>query len=99
MFIRELHEHGGPQLDVAELRLHLDLSVAMLGLAMMMDAPRNCALSTCPKRPCASSPLDPLLHKNEVARSFLHVFTAFLNLWQKHDFGASLDRMLTHEPR
>ena len=40
----------------------------------------------CP-RPSRLGPLDPVLHKNEVARGFLHVFTAFLNLWQTHDFG------------
>lgn len=75
------------------LRLHLDLSVAMLGLALMMDVP-SLVLSRLPESARASGPLDPLLHKNEVARGFLHVFTAFLNLWHTHDFGASLERLL-----
>ena len=39
-------------------------------------------------------PLDPVFHTNEIARGFLHVFTAFLNLWQSEDFGASLDRLI-----
>jgi hypothetical protein len=96
LFARELLAHGGPRLDAAELRLHLDLSVAMLGLALMMDVP-SLVLSRLPESAGASGPLDPLLHKNEVARGFLHVFTAFLNLWHAHDFGASLDQLLAGE--
>lgn len=93
LFSGELHAHGGPRLDVAELRLHLHLSVAMLGLALMMDVPAL-VLSRLPEAVSAHGPLDPVLHKSEVARSFLHVFTAFLNLWETHDFGASLDQLL-----
>ena len=33
-------------------------------------------------------------HQDDVARGFLHVFRAFLHLWQRRDFGASLDRLL-----
>jgi hypothetical protein len=93
LFTDELLAHGGPRLDAAELRLHLDLSVAMLGLALMMEVP-SLVLSRLPEAAGAFGPLDPVLHKNEVARGFLHVFTAFLNLWQTHDFGASLDQLL-----
>jgi len=92
LFVNELHAQGGPQLEVATLRLHLQLSVAMLGLALMMDCPAL-VLARLPEAAEASGALDPLLHKNEVARCFLHVFTAFLNLWQRDDFGASLDRL------
>jgi hypothetical protein len=93
LFVRELHAKGGPRLDVAELRLNLHLSVAMLGLALMMEVP-SLVLSRLPEVVGAHGQLDPVLRKNEVARGFLHVFTAFLNLWGTHDFGASLDRML-----
>jgi hypothetical protein len=93
LFIRELRAHGGPQLDITELRLHLDLSVAMLGLALMMDVPAL-VLSRLPEAASAYGPLDPILHKNPVARGFLHVFTNFLNLWQTHDFGHQLDDLL-----
>ena len=93
LFADELHAHGGPRLETAELKLHLDLSVAMLGLALMMDVP-SLVLSRLPEAASAFGPLDPVLHNNEVARGFLHVFTAFLNLWQTHDFGARLDQLL-----
>jgi hypothetical protein len=42
----------------------------------------------------ASGPLDPVFRKQESARSFLLIFTIFLNLWKTHDFGASLDLAL-----
>ena len=90
---RTLHEHGGPRLDAAELRLHLDLAVAMLGLALMMDVPAL-TLSRLPAAAEASGPLDPILLTDQVVHGFLHVFTAFLALWRAHDFGASLDRLL-----
>ena len=38
--------------------------------------------------------MDPVFARSEPARSFLHVFTAFMNLWEIHDFGASLDLVL-----
>ena len=93
LFIAELQAHGGAKLEAAELRLHLDLSAAMLGLALMMDVPAL-VLSRLPQAAQAKDPLDPILFQDEVARGFLHVFTAFLNLWRMHDFGASLDEVL-----
>ena len=65
----------------------------MLGLALMLDVP-VLVLARLPEAVSATGILDPVLYKDEVARSFLHCFTAFLNLWQTHDFGASLDQLL-----
>jgi hypothetical protein len=92
-FVGELHARGGPRLELAELRLQLDFYVATIGLALMMDTPAL-VLSRLPEAVSANGPLDPSLRRNEVARSFLHVFTAFLNLWYTHDFGAILDQLL-----
>jgi hypothetical protein len=63
-----------------------------VGLATLMEAPRLVLLRL-PEAADAHGPLDPIFRKNDIARGFLHVFTAFLNLWQTHDFGASLDRL------
>jgi hypothetical protein len=93
LFIDVLHAEGGPRLDAAELKLHLDLSTAMLGLALMMDVP-TLALTRLPEAAEASGPLDPILFRDEVVRGFLHVFTAFLDLWRRHDFGGALDQVL-----
>src|SRR3546814_3727974 len=41
LFIRELHTHGGPLLKESELRLHLDLYIATVGLAGLMISPQH----------------------------------------------------------
>jgi hypothetical protein len=94
LFAATLAAHGGPRLDPAELRLRVDLATAMLGLALMMDVP-GLVLARLPQVAEAAGPRDPILLQDHVAQGFLHVFTAFLHLWRTHDFGASLDRMLT----
>jgi hypothetical protein len=91
LFIGELHAHGGPLLDVADLKLHLHFYAATIGLAVLIQAP-TLVLSRLPEAANAYGPLDPVFRKNEVARGFLHVFTTFLNLWQTHDFVSELDR-------
>ena len=96
LFIETLHANGGPLLDLDELNLHLNLSVAMLGLALTVDAP-TLVLSRMPEAARASGPLDPMLREDSVVHGFLHVFTVFLNLWQTRDFGASLDRLLARQ--
>jgi hypothetical protein len=93
LFVGELHARGGPRLEPAELELHMNFYVATIGLALLMDTP-ELVLSRLPEAGNADGPLDPILRRNEVARHFLHVFTAFLNLWHSHDFGASLDQFL-----
>jgi hypothetical protein len=93
LFTGEIAAHGRCELDVDELRLHLDLYVATMGLAGMIVAPDR-ILFRLPEAIKASGPRDPVFQKSEQARNFLHIFTNFLNLWQRHDFGASLDRML-----
>ena len=96
LFAAELHAHGGPRLDVAELELHLHLYVATMGLATLIEAPAL-VLSRLPAAARAQGPRDPVFLEDEVARGFLHVFTAFLYLWQRHDFGACLDRLFARE--
>jgi hypothetical protein len=93
LFAGRLAAEGGPRLDPAELGLHFDLSVALIGLALMADAPAL-VLSRVPDAARASGPHDPLIVEDQVAHGFLHVFANFLDTWERRDFGASLDRML-----
>lgn len=92
-FAAKLEAHGGPHVETGELALHFDLSLAILGLALMIDTP---ALVTArlPAIRDATGPLDPLLAGDKVVHGFLHVSTNFLNLWERRDLGASLERML-----
>ncbi len=92
-FLAELSAHGGPTIAPGRFRLHLDLSVGMLTLALMMDMPVM-FLSRMPDVGLASSPDDPKLHVDKVVHGFLHTFGNAIGLWQRRDFGASLSRML-----
>jgi hypothetical protein len=93
LFVAELHEHGGPRLDLEELELHLQLYAAMMGVSYLIQSPSR-ILARLPEAATASGTLDPVFRKNETARNQLHIMTAMLNYWQTRDFGASLDRLL-----
>jgi hypothetical protein len=88
-FVSELAAHGGPQVDSGKLGLHFDLSLALLGLALMMDTPAL-VTSRLPAIRDANGPHDPLLTEDKVVHGFLHVSTNFLDLWERRDLGASL---------
>ena len=95
-FLAELAAHGGPAIDPELFRLHLDLSVGMLTLALMMDMPAM-FLSRMPDVGLAAGPDDPKLHADKVVHGFLHTFGNAIGLWQRRDFGASLSRMLERQ--
>ncbi|MCT2400270.1 hypothetical protein [Novosphingobium mangrovi (ex Huang et al. 2023)] len=88
----ELSAAGGPDLPADLLDLHFDLSLALTGLALMMDLP---ALVTArmPDIGRASGPLDPLIRRDRVVEGFLCATRNFLNLWACRDFGRSLRRL------
>jgi len=93
LFIAELGSAGGARIDRATLRLHLDMTVGLLCLALMWDTP---ALLTArmPGIGALSGLQDPELATDKVVQGFLHTFVAAMNLWERHDFGASLDAVL-----
>ena len=93
LFVDECGMRGGPRLDAERLKLHFDLSAAWIVLAMMFDAPALVA-ARLPRFAEATDRLDPALRAEQVGHGFLHVYTAFLELWAKHDFAAALDRAL-----
>jgi hypothetical protein len=96
LFADELHEHGGPRLDAEELNLHIELYAAMMGLGYLLDSPSRILLRL-PEAIGASGPRDPVFLQSETARNQLHISQVFLNLWQTHDLGASLDRLLARQ--
>lgn len=93
LFICELAENGGPRLEMADLRLHFELYVALMGLSYFIDSPSR-ILFRLPEAATAAGPRDPVFDKSETARNQLHISTVFLNFWQACDLGASLERML-----
>ncbi len=93
LFAMEYHAHGGQALDLSTLKLHLQLFVATMGLAWLMDAPAFVEKHI-PELPTITSRRDPRFSQNEAARTQLHMMINFLTLWRTCDFGATLDRFL-----
>jgi len=92
-FTSELAAHGGPILDPEELALHLDLSLIILGLGLMIDLPALVA-QRMPEAIKAASLRDPMLGADKVVQGFCHCTANFLNLWARHDFAASLNKAI-----
>ena len=93
LFAEVLEADGGPLIAPEELGLHFDLAVGLITLALMMDTPAL-LVSRMPDIARASGRRDPMLQQDKVVQGFLHTFTAALNLWDRRDFAASLERAL-----
>ncbi|MGB8366692.1 MAG: hypothetical protein ACLQUZ_00105 [Rhizomicrobium sp.] len=98
LFVAEFRGCGGPALDVEELKLHLELYVALMGLRWLLDAP-SLIQRHLPDLAEIESRFDPRFKANEFARAQLHIMTVFLNLWETRDFGMVLDRFLRRTQR
>jgi hypothetical protein len=97
-FIDAYAAAGGPQLQLDELKLHLDVYVAMMSLAWMLEFPQRILLRL-PEAANASGPRDPIFLTSEPARNQLHCITVVMHLWRQHDFGAQLERVLARNRR
>jgi hypothetical protein len=91
LFASEYQRNGGPAIDVSELDFHLQLYVAMLGLAWMITAPEIIE-SQAVDLSGITSREDPRIKSNFLARAQLQLMTVFLNAWQAGDFGAACRR-------
>jgi hypothetical protein len=96
LFVAKFQRCGGPAVDVEELKLHLHLYIATMGLAWLMDAPALIQAKI-PDLAAIADRFDPRFSTNESARVQLQLMTTFLNLWQTQDFGSLLDRFLRRE--
>jgi hypothetical protein len=93
LFVDELRCGGGAALDVAELKFHLLLFVALMGLAWLFDAPALIEAQIADLG-AVEHRRDPRLRTSESARVQLHMLTTVLHLWATEDFGAVLERFL-----
>jgi hypothetical protein len=98
LFLDELRSCGGPALQVEDVKLHLHLYVAVMGLAWLMDAPAFLQ-ARIPDLREVDSRFDPRIAANERARSRLQIMTTFLNLWDTQDLGTCIARMQAHKAR
>ncbi len=93
LFVKEYAEHGGPELDVAELKLHTLLVTATMGLAYLMDAPAIIERQI-PDLYAVSGSQDEIFHRMEDARVQLHMLTMFLNQWQTQNIGKLVKQLI-----
>jgi hypothetical protein len=93
LFADEFARSGAPALDPKDLKLHLHLFTAMMGLAYLMDAP-PIIRKELPDLSQASSRFDRRFQQNENARVQIHFFTQLLHQWHKNDFGALPEQVL-----
>jgi hypothetical protein len=97
-FADEFHGHGGPRIDVAELKLHLLLYMALMGVSYFMASPSR-ILHRVPEAVYASGPRDPVFRTNETGRNNLHCLSIFLSLWEREQFGSVLNEFLIRRRR
>ena len=81
------------RLDRGQLRLEMDMLVALLGTCWLLDAV-PLILREVPDLADVQSREDPRIRDNERARTQLHLLTVFMNLLQTHDIAGGLDRVL-----
>jgi hypothetical protein len=92
LFAADYREAGGPQLDLAELKLHLLLYTSMMGLRWLLDAPPRTRREVPGLAEC-TGPLDSRLLASETARVQLRMLTNFLGLWQRDDLNGTIRRL------
>lgn len=93
LFVAEFQRCGGPVLNVEELKTHLLMFVALMGLAWLMDAPALIQKQI-PDLASIKDRFDVRFRSNETARVQLQMLTNVLNLWQTRDFGKLLDNLI-----
>ena len=94
LFLAELAQDGGPTLAPADLRLHFDLYVAVMTLSYFLDSPTR-IVQRLPEACDQPDRRSAAFVACETARNQLQIATVALNLWQNHDLGGSIGRMLS----
>jgi hypothetical protein len=89
LFIEEYRGNGGPLIDIDQLAHLNKLSVALLGVAWMLDAPALIEAQI-PNLSIIQDRFDPRFAGNFLARVELQILTVFLNEWQVNNIGGAL---------
>lgn len=94
LLLAEYRGHGGPAIDRDAFVLSLRLSIALLGVAWMLDAP-SLVEAQVPNVATVADRHDPRLKGDFLARAQLQLLVVFLNEWRREDIGAILRRFGT----
>ena len=93
LFAGEYRIAGGPAVSATELKRHLTLHIAAMGMARVLAFPEivRFRLPQCTE---SSGPRDPMFGNVEPARNCLHVYTVFLKFWLRQDFGEAVSALM-----
>ncbi|WP_290580972.1 hypothetical protein [Ketobacter sp.] len=86
LFIATYQAGCGVQLDIEQLKRHLNLYMGSMGLSWLLRGPIR-TLSGLEGLNAASTRTDPIIERNEPARSQLHLMQVFLNHWSHSDMA------------
>lgn len=94
LFIATFASEGtGEKLDAAEIRLEMDMLIGLLGICWLLDTV-PLILREIPDLDQVENRYDRRFRDNELARTQLHMLSVFMNVWETHDIGKSLDTLL-----
>jgi hypothetical protein len=94
LFARTYRDSGGPDIATDVLGRMFDLSIAVLGIAWILDAPTIIAREV-PDFAAAGDRTDPRLAGNFLARAQLQLLVVFLSLWRSRKVGRALQEFAT----
>ncbi len=89
LFVDEYRKSGGPAIDVDEFANLVKLSVAVLGIAWILDAPSLIEIQI-PDIDTVKDRYDTRLMNDFLARAQLQLLIVMLNEWQVDDIGTVL---------
>ena len=89
LFVAEYERNGGPAIRLEQLLLSYKLSVAVLGIAWILDAP-SLVESQIPDLKCVPDRHDPRLKGNFLARAQLQLLVVLLDTWLFEDIGEAM---------
>lgn len=91
LFVTEYERCGGPQLEAGQLRRHMLLYAAAMGVAWLLDVPAliRKRFDTVP-----GTRKDPRIRDDESVRAPLQMLSNLLSAWERHRVGDLLDDVL-----
>jgi hypothetical protein len=93
LFVSEVRQCGGPDLNVDELHNQVMLYVGIMAVAWLLDVPALIR-SRFGEAARTLSRKDPRIKEDESFRAPLQMLTNALNLWETRHFGDLLDAAL-----
>lgn len=92
LFISVYEKSGGPKLDIKEFLFRYKLNVALVGTALVLDAP-SLIEGNVPELDNVCNRFDSRLANNFLGRVELNILLVLFNEWLTEDIGAALQKM------